>query len=89
MALRYFNRGDREPNKWTVVATKRIGLAAERNRAKRLIRETYRRNENKIATGYDIVIFSRKAILEKKFCDVEKALLSLFKEVGLLANKEK
>ena len=44
-----------------IAATKKLGGSVERNRAKRLIREVFRRN--KIAQGFDIVVIPRRELL--------------------------
>src|SRR5207237_270824 len=41
-----------------IAATRKIGCAVQRNRAKRLIREVFRRN--KIAPGLDIVVIPKR-----------------------------
>ena len=52
-----------------VAATRKLGPAVERNRAKRLAREIFRRH--KIAPGYDIVIVPRREMLDAPFASVE------------------
>jgi ribonuclease P protein component len=44
-----------------IAATRKFGGAVQRNRAKRLIREVFRRN--KIARGLDIVVVPRRELL--------------------------
>src|SRR3989440_6215887 len=44
-----------------IAATRKLGDAVRRNRAKRLIREVFRRN--KIARGFDIVIVPKRDLL--------------------------
>lgn len=44
-----------------IAATRKLGGSVERNRAKRLIREVFRRN--KIAPGYDIVVIPKRELL--------------------------
>jgi ribonuclease P protein component len=44
-----------------IAATRKFGGAVERNRAKRLIREVFRRN--KIAPGFDIVVIPKRELL--------------------------
>ena len=44
-----------------IAATKRLGGSVQRNRAKRLIREVFRRN--KIAPGFDVVIIPKRDLL--------------------------
>lgn len=53
--------GDR-PSRLGIAATKKLGGAVVRNRAKRLIREVFRRN--KIAPGFDIVIIPKRSLLD-------------------------
>ena len=52
-----------------VAATKKLGSAVERNRAKRLAREVFRRH--KVAAGLDIVIVPRREMLDAPFSSVE------------------
>jgi ribonuclease P protein component len=44
-----------------IAATRKLGGAVQRNRAKRLIREIFRRN--KVAPGFDIVVVPRRELL--------------------------
>jgi len=45
-----------------IAATRKFGPAVARNRAKRLIRDVFRRN--KIAPGFDLVVIPKRALLE-------------------------
>src|SRR5919197_5786640 len=45
-----------------IAATRKLGGAVQRNLAKRLIREIFRRN--KIAPGYDVVVIPRRELLD-------------------------
>lgn len=46
-----------------VTATRKIGPAVVRNRARRLVRETYRRCRGSLPVGHDLVIVVRPALL--------------------------
>lgn len=66
-----------------VVATKRtFHDAVERNRAKRLIRESFRLLQPSLlySKPWDVVVIARRSILEQKQQQVQKEMLSLFKK---------
>jgi len=52
-----------------IAATKKLGGAVERNRAKRLIREVFRRNN--IASGFDVVVVPKRELLDASLTVLE------------------
>ena len=52
-----------------IAATRKLGGAVQRNRAKRLIREVFRRN--KIAAGFDVVIIPTRDLLDASLSALE------------------
>jgi len=52
-----------------IAATKKLGGSVERNRAKRLIREVFRRN--KIAPGFDVVVIPKRDLLDASLSTLE------------------
>ena len=58
------------------LASKKVGNSVQRNRAKRLMRESYRLNEEKFPAGYDLIFIARNTIGGKKLKDVEKSLMN-------------
>ena len=52
-----------------VAATRKLGAAVERNRAKRFAREIFRRH--KLAAGLDIIVVPRREMLDAPFASLE------------------
>lgn len=59
MCTVYYRRNGRKVNRFGVSTSKKIGCAVERNRARRVIRQAYRENEDKFPIGYDMVFSAR------------------------------
>ena len=57
-----------------VAATRKLGSAVERNRAKRLAREIYRRHTR--AAGLDVIIVPRREMLDAPFASLEADYLA-------------
>jgi ribonuclease P protein component len=58
-----------------IAATRKFGGAVERNRAKRLIREVFRRN--KIAAPFDIVVVPTRGLLDASLTVLESDYRSI------------
>jgi ribonuclease P protein component len=60
---------DRGVGRLGIAATRKLGGAVQRNRAKRLIREVFRRN--KIADGFDVVVIPKRELLDASLIALE------------------
>ncbi|MBQ9717581.1 MAG: ribonuclease P protein component [Clostridia bacterium] len=78
-------------NRIGISASKKIGGAVQRNRAKRVIREAYRQidKETGVRTGYLIVIVPRTECTVLKMQDVKRDLHYALAKADLLVKSEK
>ena len=73
MTLFVVPNGGRAP-RFGVAATRKLGSAVIRNRAKRLAREIFRRH--KLTAGLDIVVVPRREMVDAPFATLEADYLS-------------
>jgi len=68
-----------------VVASKKVGNAIARARAKRRLRDAFRRNRARFtASTDDIVLVARRSILQADWTDLVAELLKLASQAGLI-----
>jgi ribonuclease P protein component len=68
-----------------VVASRRVGGAVQRARAKRRLREVYRRHRYRMQGRFDVILIARNAILRAAWPDVVRDFLALAARARLLA----
>jgi ribonuclease P protein component len=67
-----------------VVTSRKIGGAVARSRARRLLRESFRRHQHEFAQPVELVLVARNSIAGKNFAGVEKDYLAALKRARLL-----
>jgi ribonuclease P protein component len=68
------------PGDWAVVATKRVGGAVERNRAKRILREAWRQVSPQVTGDFDAVLVAREAIRGATTQDLVSEMTDMLRE---------
>lgn len=76
--------GNAETIKIGVTTARAIGCAVERNRAKRILRETMRPLLNKLPPGWELILIARQPLIQATFQDVRSAVFGLLKRAHLL-----
>lgn len=74
---------DKLTSRFCFVASKKVGNAVRRNRAKRLMREAIRINLDSIKPGWDFVVVANRSTPAATIDDIQFAVHGLLKEAGL------
>lgn len=72
------------PSRLGLVAGGKIGGAVIRNRARRLLRESFRLHQRELAGPVDLVLVARPSIVGKDFAVVERDFLAVLRKARLL-----
>ena len=79
LLIMYIRENQLEKNRIGISVSKKVGNSVVRHHLTRLIRESYRLNEQSFIIGFDIVVIAREKAKDSSYAEVESALLHLAK----------
>ena len=71
-----------------ITASKKIGNAVQRNRARRVIREAFRQINLPLKGHYDLVFVARTKTVFKKSTEIYEVMLSMLMNAGVIENEK-
>ncbi len=80
----YIYQNQSERNRLGISVSKKVGNSVVRHRLTRLIRESYRLQEDKFQNGLDIVIIARAGAKGRTYKEIESALLFIWENFIIL-----
>ncbi len=84
----FYKKNGLDHNRLGFLASKKVGNAVARNRARRLMKESVRTDIDIKVTGYDIIFIARNTITGKKKQDVTKSILKSISRTELSGKKQ-
>ena len=75
-------------NRLGISVSKKVGNSVVRHRITRLIRESYRLNEEKFQKDLDIVVIARNSAKDRSYHEIESALINLAERHEITVSQE-
>lgn len=83
----YVRKNQLEKNRLGISVSKKVGNSVVRHRITRLIRESYRLNEELFQRGLDIVVIARVNAKDNRYAQIERAMVHLAEKHQITGNK--
>lgn len=64
-----------------VASTNAVGIAVQRARAKRRLREVFRRNQQAVPPGFDLLLIARAAVNKWDFAELEQKFVDACRKI--------
>lgn len=75
-------------NRLGISVSKKVGNSVVRHRLTRLIRESYRLNEEKFDRNLDIVVIARNSAKDRSYQEIESAFMNLAQKHAIAGGKD-
>lgn len=77
----YIRKNNKHANRLGFTVSKKIGNAVKRNRARRRLKEVFKKTFNPELRGYDIIVVARSRARTEKFSVMTQMMADLFKQL--------